>query len=56
MWLPWKLLDVVAVLKRKQRSPQESQTMESAFIQGASDQAGRKGLSFFSSLHGFFYF
>lgn len=46
MQLPWKLLEVVAVLRRKQRSPQESQTTESAFIQGASDQADKKGLSF----------
>lgn len=38
MWLPWKLLDVVAVFKWKQRLPQESQAMESAFIQSASNQ------------------
>lgn len=32
MQFAWKLLEVVAVLRRKQRSPQESQTMEATFI------------------------
>lgn len=56
MRLPWKLLEVIAVLKRKQRSLQESQTMESAFLKVTLDQADRKGLSFLILSAEFFLF
>jgi len=41
MQFPWELVEVVAVLERKQRLPQESQTMESAFVRSAWDQTDR---------------